>query len=135
MDQCLLRPMSDCRLCCCVSVVVLLCVCCSVVVRVLQCGCYVVVCRWEDAGEGRDEGVKWSALEHCGPVFAEAYERLPSDVHFYYNGRAMQLSDLAEEVAGFYARMLDHDYTTREIFNSNFIKDWRKVHYTHSLTR
>lgn len=23
--------------------------------------------------------------------------------------------------------MLDHDYTTRELFNSNFFKDWRKV--------
>ena len=60
--------------CGCMCVAVLLCVCCSVVVCVLQCGCHVVVCRWEDAGEGRDEGVKWSKLEHCGPVFAEAYE-------------------------------------------------------------
>lgn len=39
----------------------------------------------------------------------------------------MQLSDEAEEVATFYARMLDHDYTTKEAFNSNFFKDWRKV--------
>ena len=39
----------------------------------------------------------------------------------------MELSDTAEEVAGFYARMLDHDYTTRDVFNTNFFKDWRKV--------
>jgi len=81
--------------------------------------------RWEE--EPREEGVKWRTLEHRGPVFADPYQRLPSDVHFYYNGRAMTLSDTAEEVAGFYARMLDHDYTTRDMFNTNFMKDWRKV--------
>jgi DNA topoisomerase-1 len=39
----------------------------------------------------------------------------------------MTLSEPAEEVASFYARMLDHDYTTKEAFNKNFFKDWRKV--------
>jgi DNA topoisomerase-1 len=39
----------------------------------------------------------------------------------------MTLSETAEEVASFYARMLDHDYTTKEAFNKNFFKDWRKV--------
>lgn len=37
------------------------------------------------------------------------------------------MSEEAEEVAGFYAKMLDHDYTTKDIFNTNFFKDWRKV--------
>merc|ERR1712130_1094848 len=32
-----------------------------------------------------------------------------------------------EECATFYGRMLDHDYTTKEVFNKNFFKDWRKV--------
>ncbi|XP_063902720.1 DNA topoisomerase 1 isoform X3 [Zophobas morio] len=39
----------------------------------------------------------------------------------------MKLSLAAEEVAGFYAKMLDHDYTTKPAFNNNFFKDWRKV--------
>jgi len=82
--------------------------------------------RWEEE-EPRGEGVKWRTLEHCGPVFAEAYERVPASVKFYYGGRTVTLSETAEEVAGFYARMLEHDYTTREMFNSNFMKDWRKV--------
>jgi len=71
--------------------------------------------------------VKWKTLEHRGPVFAESYQRLPDNVKFYYAGRHMPLSDTAEEVAGFYARMLEHEYTTRDVFNSNFLKDWRKV--------
>lgn len=58
---------------------------------------------------------------------AEGYKRLPSNVRFYYNGEVMELSDLAEEAAGFYARMIEHDYTTKEVFNSNFMRDWRKV--------
>ncbi|XP_071518331.1 DNA topoisomerase I, mitochondrial isoform X2 [Panulirus ornatus] len=80
---------------------------------------------WEETK--RDDGLKWTFLEHKGPVMAEAYQRLPKDIKFYYNGEAMELSEETEEVAGFYARMLDHEYTTKEIFNTNFMKDWRKV--------
>ena len=39
----------------------------------------------------------------------------------------MKLEPETEEVATFYAKMLDHDYTTKEVFNQNFYKDWRKV--------
>ena len=39
----------------------------------------------------------------------------------------MKLSLETEEVATFYGRMLDHDYTTKDVFNKNFFKDWRKV--------
>ncbi|KAJ4442162.1 DNA topoisomerase 1, partial [Periplaneta americana] len=80
---------------------------------------------WEE--EKKDDGTKWNFLEHKGPVFAPAYERLPPDVKFFYDGKEMSLTELTEEVATFYARMLDHDYTTKEAFNKNFFKDWRKV--------
>ena len=42
-------------------------------------------------------------------------------------GKSMHLSEEAEEVATFYAKMLEHDYVTKEVFNKNFFKDWRKV--------
>lgn len=87
-------------------------------------GCWMCV-RWED--QAQDEGVKWHTLEHKGPIFAPPYERLPKDVKFYYNGQVMRLSQDAEEVAGFYGKMLEHEYTTRDLFNNNFMKDWRKV--------
>ncbi|UYV76959.1 TOP1 [Cordylochernes scorpioides] len=80
---------------------------------------------WED--EKMDDGQKWRTLWHKGPVFAPPYEPLPKNVKFYYNGKVMELSEGAEEVAGFYARMLDHDYVTKERFNDNFFKDWRKM--------
>merc|ERR1719376_1143926 len=79
---------------------------------------------WEE--EKKDDGTKWRFLEHRGPLFAPAYERIPKSVRFYYDGKAMRLSQDAEEIATFYGRMLDHDYTTKEVFNKNFVKDWRK---------
>jgi DNA topoisomerase-1 len=39
----------------------------------------------------------------------------------------MRLSPGTEEVAAFYAKMLDHEYTSKALFNTNFFKDWRKV--------
>jgi DNA topoisomerase-1 len=80
---------------------------------------------WEEERPG--EGIKWKTLIHKGPVLAPLYEPLPKHVKFYYNGKAMKLKPEAEEVAGFYARMLDHDYVTKPIFNKNFFKDWKKT--------
>ncbi|XP_052230549.1 DNA topoisomerase I, mitochondrial-like isoform X7 [Dreissena polymorpha] len=80
---------------------------------------------WEE--EKAEGGVKWTFLEHKGPVFAPEYEPLPDEIKFYYDGKVMRLSEETEEVATFYAKMLDHDYTTKEVFNNNFFKDWRKV--------
>lgn len=39
----------------------------------------------------------------------------------------MKLSTAAEEVALFFAQMLDHEYTTKDVFRNNFFRDWRKV--------
>ncbi|XP_065442403.1 DNA topoisomerase I, mitochondrial isoform X3 [Chrysemys picta bellii] len=79
---------------------------------------------WEE--EKTDDGVKWKQLEHKGPYFAPLYEPLPDDVKFYYDGKPMKLNVATEEIATFYAKMLDHEYTTKEIFQNNFFHDWRK---------
>ncbi|KAJ8412242.1 hypothetical protein AAFF_G00145090 [Aldrovandia affinis] len=79
---------------------------------------------WEE--ERYTDGSKWRFLEHKGPVFAPPYEPLPSNVKFYYDGKPFKLSEKAEEVATFFAKMLDHEYTTKDIFRKNFFKDWRK---------
>ncbi|XP_073515729.1 DNA topoisomerase I, mitochondrial-like [Phyllobates terribilis] len=79
---------------------------------------------WEE--EKYEDGIKWKFLEHKGPVFAPPYDPLPKDVKFYYDGKPVQLGLQAEEVAKFFASMLDHEYTTVEIFRNNFFMDWRK---------
>ncbi|XP_039609678.1 DNA topoisomerase I, mitochondrial-like isoform X2 [Polypterus senegalus] len=81
--------------------------------------------KWWEEVKSLD-GTKWKFLEHKGPVFAPAYEPLPDSVHFYYNGNPMKLAPETEEVATFYAKMLDHEYTTKEMFQKNFFHDWRK---------
>ncbi|XP_050990379.1 DNA topoisomerase I, mitochondrial [Labeo rohita] len=79
---------------------------------------------WEE--EKYEDGVKWKFLEHKGPYFPPKYQSLPDDVKFYYNGKPVKLSLPAEEVALFFAQMLDHEYTTKEVFRDNFFRDWRK---------
>ncbi|XP_004529463.1 DNA topoisomerase 1 isoform X1 [Ceratitis capitata] len=80
---------------------------------------------WEE--EKREDGVKWNTLEHKGPVFAPPYVRVPKNVRFFYDGKPMELSEETEEAATFYAKMLNHDYCTKQIFNDNFFKDFRKT--------
>ncbi|CAK5085601.1 unnamed protein product [Meloidogyne enterolobii] len=83
---------------------------------------------WEEQSPEQSDGtIKWRTLEHKGPMFAPEYVPLPKNIKFKYNGKPMDLSPSAEEVATFYAKMLDHDYTSKPIFNQNFFKDWRKV--------
>nr|XP_014352319.1 PREDICTED: DNA topoisomerase 1-like [Latimeria chalumnae] len=81
--------------------------------------------KWWEEGHYED-GVKWKFLEHKGPYFAPPYEPLPEDVPFYYDGKLMKLSPETEEIATFYAKMLDHEYTTKEVFQKNFLHDWRQ---------
>ncbi|XP_038149908.1 DNA topoisomerase I, mitochondrial isoform X1 [Cyprinodon tularosa] len=79
---------------------------------------------WEE--EKYEDGVKWKFLEHNGPYFPPEYQPLPDNVNFFYKGEKVKLSPAAEEVAVFFAQMLDHEYTTKKVFRENFFKDWRK---------
>lgn len=81
--------------------------------------------RWEE--EKRDDGVKWHYLEHKGPLFAPEYEPMPKSVKFEYDHKVIKLSQDAEEIAGFYAKMLESDYCEKRVFNDNFFADWRKA--------
>ncbi|GBN83064.1 DNA topoisomerase 1 [Araneus ventricosus] len=82
--------------------------------------------NWWEEGKLEDR-IRWKTLEHNGPVFAPPYESVPDHVKFYYDGREKKLSKTAEEVAGFYGRMLDHELASKDVFKHNFFTDWRKV--------
>ncbi|XP_050954390.1 DNA topoisomerase I, mitochondrial isoform X1 [Labeo rohita] len=84
--------------------------------------------KWKWWEEGKlSDSQKWSSLEHKGPYFPPEYEPLPDNVCFYYDGQTVKLSPATEEIATFYAKMLDHEYTTKEVFQNNFFGDWREV--------
>lgn len=99
-----------------------------------------------------DEGTgeKWQTLEHNGVLFPPDYEPLPSDVKLYYDGsflshlhlsntitdidlilhhsgKPVDLPPESEEVAGFFAGMLDTDHVQKDVFRQNFFKDFLKV--------
>lgn len=79
---------------------------------------------WEE--EDLPDKQKWRTLEHKGPLFPPEYLPLPKNIKLKYDGKAMELSNDAEEVAGFYAAMLHSDYCTKEMFNKNFLFCWQK---------
>ncbi|XP_053415395.1 DNA topoisomerase I, mitochondrial isoform X2 [Nycticebus coucang] len=78
---------------------------------------------WDEKSTGR---VKWMQLEHRGPHFTPPYEPLPGEVRFFYDGKPLKLSLATEEVATLYGKMLDHEYTTKKVFQNNFFSDWQK---------
>ncbi|CAL1262202.1 unnamed protein product [Larinioides sclopetarius] len=80
---------------------------------------------WEEDQLG--DRIRWRTLQHNGPVFPPPYKRVPANVKFYYYGREKKLSENAEEVAGFYGRILDQECATKDIFKYNFFTDWREV--------
>lgn len=47
----------------------------------------------------------------------------------FTSGKPVTLSLATEEVATFYAKMLDHEYTSKEIFQNNFFTDWKEVRF------
>lgn len=81
---------------------------------------------WEDDkfGEGPE---RWQTLEHSGVIFPPEYEPLPSYVKLYYDGIALSLPPAAEEVAGFFAAMLETDHAKNEVFQNNFFTDFLEV--------
>ncbi|KAF8633333.1 hypothetical protein AX17_004505 [Amanita inopinata Kibby_2008] len=86
------------------------------------------VFRWWDGGNPNGDGtVKWQTLEHNGVIFPPPYEPLPAHVKMKYNGKELNLPPASEEVAGFYAAMLETDHARDATFNKNFFEDWKKV--------
>ncbi|KAK9952862.1 hypothetical protein ABG768_016892 [Culter alburnus] len=81
--------------------------------------------KWWEEGKSSDSQ-KWSRLEHKGPYFPPEYEPLPDNVPFYYDGQPVKLSPATEEIATFYAKMLDHEYTSKDVFQNNFFTDWKE---------
>ncbi|KAG8213967.1 DNA topoisomerase I [Butyriboletus roseoflavus] len=81
---------------------------------------------WEEQANGDGE-VKWQTLEHNGVIFPPPYEPLPSHVKMKYKDKEVDLPPESEEVAGFYAAMLETEHAQDKTFNKNFFEDWLKV--------
>lgn len=82
---------------------------------------------WEDPTKG-DGTNKWGTLEHNGVVFPPPYERLPKNVKMRYDGVPVTLHPEAEEVAGFFATMLNSAHNVENpTFQKNFLNDFKEI--------
>jgi DNA topoisomerase-1 len=109
---------------------------------------------WENEADpnGDDGTVKWQTLGHNGVIFPPPYEPLPGNVKMKYKGmfllwaflspyiyrpvgEPVDLSFEAEEVAGFYAALLESDHAKDTTFNNNFFDDWKTVMKKHPPVR
>ncbi|KAJ7023479.1 hypothetical protein C8F04DRAFT_1134472 [Mycena alexandri] len=84
------------------------------------------VFRWWEGSTG-ESTVKWKTLVHNGVLFPPPYKPLPSHVKMKYDGQDLDLPPAAEEVAGFYAALIESDYAQDDKFNENFFRDWQTV--------
>jgi DNA topoisomerase I len=80
---------------------------------------------WEDAQH--DGTKKWNTLEHNGVLFPPPYEPLPKNIKMKYNGTEVTLPPEAEEVAGFFAALIESDHGQNPVFQENFFNDWMEV--------
>lgn len=110
--------------------------------------------------EGRDEddSIKWTTLEHNGVMFPPPYIPLPKNVKMRYDGawrarvgplamhadgsmatrrtgKVVDLPPEAEEVAGFFAALLETEHAQDKTFRANFFRDWQTVMKTHPPVR
>ena len=81
---------------------------------------------WEQTNDG---STKWTTLDHAGVMFPPEYE--PHRVKMKYEGKPIKLSVEAEEVASFFAAILETDYPKNPTFAANFFKSFLGVLETH----
>lgn len=74
-----------------------------------------------------DGSKKWDTLAHGGVMFPPPYQPLPSSVKMLYDGKPIDLPPESEEVATFFAAMLDTEHAQNDVFQSNFFKDWQDI--------
>jgi len=82
--------------------------------------------RWWESSQN-DGTVKWTTLEHNGVLFPPPYELLPKHVKMKYDRKEVSLPPEAEEVAGFFAALLESDHARNPVFQKNFFNDWLDV--------
>lgn len=81
----------------------------------------------EEAADGDDDGPKWTTLQHSGVLFPPEYEPLPPNVKLKYDGKPLDLPPEAEEVAGFFAALVETEHAADPVFRENFFRDFLGV--------
>ena len=82
---------------------------------------------WEQPIEedGEEEDLRWKSLEHNGVLFPPAYQ--PHKIKIKYKNEEIELTPEQEEIATFWAQLLDNDLSKKDITIKNFSNDFKKV--------
>ncbi|KAM0789236.1 hypothetical protein ACM66B_000079 [Microbotryomycetes sp. NB124-2] len=83
--------------------------------------------KWWEHDQNNE--TKWKTLEHNGVLFPPEYE--PHGVKMKYEGKPVTLPPEAEEVASFFAAILETDYPKNPTFVENFFNSFLKVLEVH----
>ncbi|KAJ1937167.1 DNA topoisomerase 1, partial [Linderina pennispora] len=78
---------------------------------------------WLDEKDGSSE--KWHTLEHNGVMFPPDY--VPHGVPLIYRKKEIRLVPEAEEVATFFAAVVDGDHGNNPVFQKNFFTDFKEI--------
>jgi DNA topoisomerase-1 len=80
---------------------------------------------WEQPVENDEEmEERWKSLVHNGVLFPGRYE--PHGVKIKYKGEEIDLTPNQEELATFWAQILDNELSSKEITRKNFFKKFKK---------
>ena len=82
---------------------------------------------WEQPIEedGEEEDLRWKSLEHNGVLFPPAYQ--PHKIKIKNKNEEIELTPEQEEIATFWAQLLDNDLSKKDIAIKNFSNDFKKV--------
>jgi len=80
--------------------------------------------RWWDKKPYKGD-IKWMSLDHNGVVFPPPYQ--PHGVKLLYDGKPLDLTPEQEEMATFYAQMIETDWIKKKTFNKNFFLEFRRM--------
>ncbi|KAJ1725655.1 DNA topoisomerase 1 [Coemansia erecta] len=72
-----------------------------------------------------DDGPKWSTLEHFGVMFPPEY--VPHGIPMAYKGKPFKMHPAVEEVATFFAALVDTEHGNNPVFQQNFFMDFRAL--------
>ncbi|KAI8098492.1 uncharacterized protein BX664DRAFT_1002 [Halteromyces radiatus] len=75
--------------------------------------------------EEDEGGIRWTTLSHYGVLFPPEY--VPHGIQMKYDGKPVSLTPEAEEVASFFAALLESDHGKNPTFQKNFFSDFKKV--------
>ena len=86
----------------------------------------IQVNKWWEQPVENDEEIeeRWKSLEHNAVLFPSKYE--PHGVKIRYKGEEIELTPNQEELATFWAQILDNELSSKEITRKNFFKKFRK---------